>query len=257
MQGWDVNLYLRFRNERTQPAIDLVSRIDVDSPKRIIDLGCGPGTSTGILRQRWPHAQVAALDSAPEMIDAARASAPHEEWILGDATAWQAATPFDIVFSNAALQWMADHERLLPRLLDQVAPRGALAFQIPARRYSLSHQLILEIADDVEWAPLTRAAKDAFILQSPSFYYDVLADKASRVEIWETEYYHVMEDHQAIINWLAGAAARPFLDALPTEQQKRRFLGLLSGRITESYRPQQNGKVLFPFRRLFAVAYRA
>src|SRR5512140_160333 len=100
MPAWDVNLYLKFGNERTQPAIDLVSRVNLGNPERIIDVGCGPGNSTAILRQRWPNARVAGLDSSPEMVAAARLSNPQQEWILADAGAWQATQPYDLVFSN-------------------------------------------------------------------------------------------------------------------------------------------------------------
>ncbi len=256
MSTWNVNLYLQFGNERTQPAIDLVSRINVDSPKRIIDLGCGPGNSTGILRQRWPEAHVTGLDSSAEMISVARKTYPDQEWILADANTWQSAVPYDIVFSNAALQWLPDHDRLLPRLLAQVAPGGALAFQIPSRIYSLSHQLILDVAAEPAWARRMDNARHGFTMERPPFYYDVLAGTALRLDIWETEYYHVMENHQAIIDWISGAAARPFLDALETEAERERFIRMLRGRIVQAYPSQQNGKVLFPFRRLFAVAYR-
>ena len=136
MPAWDANLYLKFANERTQPAIDLVSRINLANPQRIIDVGCGPGNSTAILRQRWPGAAVAGLDSSPEMIAAARLANPEQEWILADAGAWQADAPYDLVFSNATLQWLPDHERIVRRLFDQVAAGGALAFQIPSRAYS-------------------------------------------------------------------------------------------------------------------------
>ncbi len=256
MSAWDASLYLQFGNERTQPAIDLVSRINVTKPARIIDLGCGPGNSTEILRKRWPRAIVAGLDNSPEMIAAARNTHPHDEWILADAATWQAASPVDIVFSNAALQWIPDHGRLVPRLLDQVAHGGALAFQMPSRRYSLAHEFIVEIANDGEWAHLTHTARDLFTLEAPGFYYDALSGSATRVDMWETEYYHRMDSHQDIITWLAGAAVRPFLDALQADAQRKRFMQLLTERIVDAYHPQRDGKVLFPFRRLFVVAYR-
>ncbi len=256
MAAWDVNLYLQFGNERAQPTIDLVSRVKVVDPKRIIDLGCGPGNSTGILRQRWPNAHVTGLDSSPEMIAAAKRNHPDQEWILADANMWQADAPYDIVFSNAAVQWMPDHERLLPRLFANVAQNGALAFQIPSRLYSPSHQFILKIADDPEWAHRMSAAKSGFHMEHPPFYYDVLAVHASRLDIWETEYYHIMENHQGIMDWINGAALRPFLDALETVVPRERFMQSLRDHIVRAYPPRPNGKVLFPFRRLFVVAYR-
>jgi len=256
MSAWDPNIYLRFSNERTRPAIDLVSRIDIPGPERIIDLGCGPGNSTEILHQRWPHAHVTGLDNSAEMLSAAQKSNPALEWILADASAWQAATPYHIIFSNAALQWMPDHARLIPRLFAMVAKGGALAFQIPARLGSPLHQFILQVAEEPEWAAQMAGARTGFLTEGSAFYYDALASAASAIDLWETEYYHIMQDHQAIITWAKGAALRPFLDALGTEEQRERFTRLIAARIERAYRRQGDGKVLFPFRRLFVVAYR-
>ncbi len=256
MPAWNADLYMQFGNERTQPAIDLVARININQPKRIIDLGCGPGNSTEILRRRWPQANIAGLDSSPEMIGAARQQYPDADWRVGDAATWQAAVPCDIVFSNAALQWMPSHGPLVRHLLDQVAPGGVLAFQIPTHINSPLHRFILEIADDPEWTERMSAARDALTIERPSFYYDALADKASRLDIWETEYCHVMQDHQAIIKWISSTGLRPFLAALDAEEEQRRFVELLEERVAQAYPRQKNGNVLFPFRRLFVVACR-
>jgi trans-aconitate 2-methyltransferase len=242
MPVWDVNLYLKFGSERTQPAIDLVSRVNLANPARIIDVGCGPGNSTAILRQRWPSARVAGLDSSPEMISAARLSDPEHEWILVDAGAWQASAPYDLVFSNATLQWVPDHARLIPRLFEQAAPGGVLAFQIPSRAYSRIHQLILDVADEPEWIEHMDAARRGFTLERPGFYYDLLAGRAARLDIWETEYNHVMQDHDAIIQWTAGTAVRPFLEALETEEQRQRFMRLLTESVVQEYQAQRDGK---------------
>ena len=256
MSAWDVDLYLHFGNERTQPALDLISRLTVSNPKRVIDLGCGPGNSTEILRRRWPNADVTGLDSSPEMIAAARKSHSNQDWILADAGAWVAPVPYDIVFSNAALQWIPNHDQLVCRLLDQVASGGALAFQIPNHIHSPLHQLILQTADEPEWSQRMRRGKNALTIESPSFYFDALAQRASKLDIWETEYWHVLEDAQAIVQWIRSTGLRPFLESLDTEDQKQRFIKLLTERVAGAYPCQKNGKVLFPFRRLFVVAYR-
>ncbi len=256
MPAWNPSLYLQFANERTQPAIDLVSRVNVEHPRRVVDLGCGPGNSTEIVRQRWPGAQVAGLDNSPEMLRVAGEKYPEQQWILADAASWQAEAPCDVVFSNAALQWVPDHARLIPHLFGQVAKGGALAFQIPARLYSPTHQLILEVACDPEWRAQTAAAREVFTMEHPTFYYDVLEGAAARVDMWETEYYHVMEDAHAIMAWITGAALRPFVDALADDEARERFLARVTERVTQAYPPRRNGRVLFPFRRLFVVAYR-
>lgn len=258
MPEWDANLYLKFGDERTQPAIDLVTRVSLEAPQHIIDIGCGPGNSTAILRQRWPGARVTGLDSSPRMIEAARLSQPEQEWILADASSWLASTAagYDLVFSNAALQWMPDHAALVPGLFGRVQPGGALAFQMPARAYSKIHQLILEVADEPEWIQRMGAARQGFTLERPGFYYDLLAGVAAKLEMWETEYCHVMPDRDAIIQWVSGTAVLPFLEALDSEAERQRFIVQLSARVEQAYPLQQDGKVLFPFRRLFLIAYR-
>ena len=256
MSDWDVNLYSQFRNERTQPAIDLISRILTTDPKKIIDLGCGPGNSTEILRQRWPQASITGLDSSPEMIISSRKNYPDQEWILADAAEWQPSSAYDIVFSNAAFQWIPQHNLFLNRLFGFVAAGGVLAFQIPAHICSPLHQRIVEVSNEQEWAHLMEGPQNALTIESPSYYYNALINTASKLEIWETEYCHVMDSSQAIVSWIASTGLRPFLEALENELQKQRFVRILGEQVEKTYSPQKNGKVLFPFRRLFVVAYR-
>ncbi len=256
MPTWDADLYLQFASERTQPSLDLIARTNVSSPARIIDLGCGPGNSTKMLRQRWPKADITGLDSSAEMIAAASQAYPTKKWVLADAATWKADAPFDLVFSNATLQWLPDHARLFPYLMAQVAPAGALAVQIPAHYQSPLHQVTLEVAQDSVWCHLMETPCNALTKEQPSFYYDVLQPLASRLDIWETEYYHLMDSPQAIVDWFRGTGLRPFLEALENEEQKHRFQQMLLGGYTQAYPRQKDGLVLFPFRRLFIVAYR-
>jgi len=135
MPTWSATQYLKFNDERTQPSRDLAARIGIPSPARVIDLGCGPGNSTEVLAHRWPEAAITGLDNSARMIESARAAHPLHRWVEGDIARWAADSDgeaFDVVFSNAALHWLPDHESLLPRLMRRVAPGGALAFQMPA-----------------------------------------------------------------------------------------------------------------------------
>jgi trans-aconitate 2-methyltransferase len=256
MSSWDPNHYLKFGNERTQPAVDLASRIEIADPKAVIDLGCGPGNSTQVLRRRWPEARITGLDSSPEMIAAARKSYPEQQWVLASAETWTAPEPFDIVFSNAALQWIGNHDRLVSHLLEQVAHGGALAFQIPSRSYSPVRTHMHDIADDSAWRERMLGVKGALTMEDSSYYYDVLADQARKLDIWETEYIHVMDGPESILDWISSTGLRPFLEALDTDAERRRFVDLLNKRVAQSYNRRRDGKVLFPFRRLFLVAYR-
>lgn len=255
MPQWDVGSYLQFAEERTQPAVDLAARIEVAHPRHIIDLGCGPGNSTAVLRRRWPGARVIGLDNSPEMIAAASKSNPEETWVLADAATWTAKIPCDIVFSSAALQWLPDHGRLFPHLMGQVAPGGVLAVQLPAHHGTTAHHAILQVADDPRWSHLMGTARNAMTRESPHFYYDVLQPLASRLFIWTTEYYHVLDGPRAILEWFRGTGLRPFLAALEDDEQRRHFEDELVEGFSGIYPRQRNGLVLFPFRRLFMLAY--
>lgn len=256
MPNWDADLYLRFADERTQPAVDLLGRVHVDAPRRVIDLGCGPGNSTALLRQRWPGAEIIGLDHSPEMIAAAQQSHPEGKWLIADVRSWTDPVPFDVIFSNAAFQWVPDHAALVPRLLRMVNPGGVLAVQVPRHVQSPVHQLMLEISQRPEWNGRMDAARAAITVESPAFYYDVLQPLAARIDLWETEYQHVLDGPAAILAWIRGTGLRPFLEALATDAERHRFEELLLAGVEQAYARRVDGRVLFPFRRLFFVAYR-
>jgi trans-aconitate 2-methyltransferase len=255
MPAWDADLYLRYADERTQPSIDLVSRIAVPDAKRIIDLGCGPGNSTQVLRRRWPDAGVAGLDSSAEMIAAAKEAYPGGTWLLGDVRTWSADAPFDVAFSNATFQWVPDHAALFPRLFGMVVPGGALAVQMPIHLHSPLHRLMLEISERPPWREKLAGARVALKTEKAEFYYDLLQPLASRIDLWETEYLHVLDGPEAIVSWIRGTGLRPYLAALD-DAEGRRFQELLLAGVEKAYPRRAGGKVLFGFRRLFVVAYR-
>lgn len=254
MPTWDADLYLRYADERTQPSIDLVARIAVAQPRRIVDLGCGPGNSTRILRSRWPEADVLGLDSSAEMIAAATRAFPRGQWVQADVRTWTDAVPFDVVFSNAAFQWVPDHATLFPRLFRLVAPGGALAVQMPTHFHSPLHRLILQIAEQPRWRERLAGARGALKVEKAEFYYDLLQPLAARIELWETEYHHVLDGPEAIVGWIRGTGLRPFLAALD-EADGRRFEEELLAGVVQAYPRRVGGRVLFGFRRLFVVAY--
>jgi trans-aconitate 2-methyltransferase len=234
MPVWDPNLYLKYANERTRPAADLIAQIHLEAPARIVDLGCGPGNSTELLRQRWPDAAITGVDNSPEMLAQAKAKHPEWEWGLGDIETWNPEPAVDVIFSNAAFHWVAGHATLFRGMINGVASGGALAVQMPNNFQSATHTSV----------------------QPPAFYYDVLRKHASSVDIWETEYQHVMDGPRAIFDWIRGTGMRPYLDRLPDAEQRQLFEELCLEGIQEAYRPNDQGKVLFPFRRMFIVAYR-
>ena len=256
MAQWDPSLYLRFADERTQPAIDLAARVALEAPRRIIDIGCGPGNSTSVLRRRWPSAQVTGLDSSAEMIERARRDAPDQEWICADAAAFQGEPAYDLVYSNATLQWIPNHRELLLRLWDAVGDGGALAVQVPANQESPLHRALQAVAASEPFRKQLEAPTRLFTYHPAGFYYDLLAPAARRYETWTTEYLHVMQTHQDLMTWYRGTGMRPFLQALADDEQRKAFEASVLREARTGYPLQNDGKLLFPFRRLFFVAYR-
>jgi trans-aconitate 2-methyltransferase len=254
--AWDPQLYLKFDRERTQPAIDLTARIEISKPRRIIDLGCGPGNSTAVLHKCWPKAELTGLDADEEMLLVARQSCPTFHWLQGDAAAWQASGKYDVVFSNALLQWLPDHAETIKNWYSAVAPGGALAVQIPVNFNSPVHQHILEVADDPRWKDTIGPARGALYAKEPAEYYDIIAPLTSRFDLWVTEYCHVLTGPERILDWMRGTGLRPFLSALPSDTERKLFEGEFLTRVTASYPRQTDDNVIFPFRRLFFIAYR-
>ncbi|MBZ5576702.1 MAG: methyltransferase domain-containing protein [Acidobacteriia bacterium] len=223
MPQWDADLYLKYGNQRTQPVIDLVNRIQLENPRRTADLGCGPGNSTEVLRRRWPDSLLVGVDHSPEMIAKARKSFPDGRWELGDAATWNAGEPVDLVFSNAMLHWIPNHAAVCRHLFDQVAARGALAVQVPAHYDSPLHREILEVSRDAEWVERMEGARQALTHESPAFYYDLLAPRAAHMDVWETTYHHALPGPEAVLEWFRGTGLRPFLEALESVEQRGRF----------------------------------
>jgi len=259
MSGWNPNQYLKFAEERTQPCRDLAARIAVSNVRRVIDLGCGPGNSTAVLHDLWPDAEFTGLDNSAEMIERARREHPLQRWIAGDIAEWAAASDsqYDVVFSNAAMQWVDDHASVYPRLLSRVAPGGALAIQIPGNIDALPHRLMREVAATPQWSRwFPPGSVREWHHQEMEFYYDVLAPTAARLDLWATEYLHVLPDAGAIVEWYRGTGLRPFLELLETDAERQCFAADYLESLRPRFPPRAAGGVLFPFRRIFLIAYR-
>ena len=257
MPTWDPKQYLQFAEERTLPCRDLVRRIELNAPASIIDLGCGPGNSSAVIADRWPQAQITGLDNSPEMIAAARRALPQNNWIVGDIMGWAEGDdhPFDLVFSNAAMQWVDDHSVAFARLMQHVAPGGALAAQMPGNYDAPAHLLMRELSASPAWRDRFPQSVREWNVHDLPFYYDVLNPHAKRVDLWATEYIHNMPESGAIVEWYRGTGLRPFLDALTSESDRERFTNEYGQRLRAAYPQQSDGRVLFPFRRLFMIAY--
>lgn len=253
--AWDPAVYSSFAQPRLRPALDLLTRIETESPGRIADLGCGTGNVTRLLAARWPMARVTGVDSSPEMLAAAKAGGGGVSYVLADMGTWRAEEPVNVLFSNAALHWLGGHGSLFPRLLAMVAPGGVLAVQMPHNHYAASHSLMAEAAEAGPWRELLAPLAARFPVFEPSFYYDLLSPLAASLDIWETEYLHVLEGVNPVVDWTMGTALRPLLAALEGHGDWRdAFLADYGRRIASAYVPRPDGKTLLPFRRLFLVA---
>lgn len=251
--SWNPDQYLKFAAPRLRPAIDLLAAVPSAHPATVYDLGCGPGNVTRMLTERWPQAHVTGVDDSAAMLAKAATELPGVRWVQQSLADWRAERPADLIYSNAALHWLPDHARLFPALVAQVAPGGVFAVQMPRNFGAPSHALIAETVRSGPWRarlePLLRPSPVA----APDFYYDVLAPRVARLDIWETEYLQVLEGADPVKEWTKGTWLKQFLDAID-EPERGPFEGDYAARLRSAYPARADGKTLFPFRRLFMVA---
>jgi trans-aconitate 2-methyltransferase len=255
---WDPAQYGRYADERGRPFAKLVARIEVEAPDRVVDLGCGPGSLTRTLADRWPRARITGVDSSPDMIDAAAAyaMAGRVEFHHADVRDWRPDGPVDVVVSNALLQWVPGHLDLITDIAGWLAPGGAFAFQVPDNFRDPSHTVIRELRLSEKWRDrLGDGADRTVAVEAPEAYLTTLGAAGLVPDVWQTTYLHLLPGDDAALEWIKGTALRPVLDALAGDDAaKQEFLGECRARLDAAY-PRGPHGTLFPFRRTFAVGH--
>ena len=243
MTTWDPSQYARHRDHRNRPFLDLLARIPNGSPAVVVDLGCGDGSQTVALGQRWPQARIIGTDSSPEMIAAARRGS------------------VDVLLSNAVLQWVPEHRELLATWAQLLTPGGTLAFQVPGNFEAPSHRIIREVAAaQPRGAELTSALRHDRPVDDPADYAEQLGAVGLTPDCWETTYVQLLDPAgelaNPVLDWVKGTALRPLLDLLTGPDERAAFLADLDAALLSAY-PRGPLGVAFPFRRIFAVASRS
>ncbi|NML46823.1 trans-aconitate 2-methyltransferase [Ramlibacter sp. G-1-2-2] len=257
MADWNPALYSRFEDERTRPARELLARVPLAHAKHVVDLGCGPGNSTELLVQRFPDAEVVGVDNSPAMVESACQRLPGTRFELADIGSWQPAQAPDLIYANAALQWVPGHEALFPRLFSLLAPGGVLAVQMPDNWDEPTHAEMRNVALLPAFASTIGDPGKLRIGRLPlTTYYDLLAPLAQEVDTWHTIYQHRMETPAAIVEWVSATGLKPFVARLD-DQQRKDYLAEYQRRIAADYPVRADGKLLLAFPRLFIIAKRA
>jgi trans-aconitate 2-methyltransferase len=254
--SWSAEQYSKFENERNRPVLDLLAHIPTNIVTTAVDIGCGPGNSTELLRDKYPLAQITGMDNSVEMIEAARKRLPDIQFELADISTWEASGPFNIILANAALQWVPDHARLFPSLISKLSEGGTLAVQMPDNFDEPSHRLMRKTATDGPWKDKLTAASKRVARETADWYYQELRNKVSNLDIWRTTYYHPLAGGvDAIVEWFKGTGLQPYLNPL-NNNERFEFIKKYKEELVESYQVYADGMVLLPFPRLFIVATR-
>jgi trans-aconitate 2-methyltransferase len=255
-EDWSPGQYLKFEDERTRPPRDLLAQVPLESPRRVVDLGCGPGNSTELLIERFPGAEVVGVDSSPDMLRQARERLPRCTFVAGDLATWMPQEGTDLLFGNAVFQWVPNHPAVLARLLRALPGGGVLAVQMPDNTREPALMLMEKVAASGPWAAaLARADAARNDLPRPEEYYDLLRPLCRRIDIWHTHYNHIMESHAGIVEWFKGSGLRPFLAPLDAAMRET-FIARYTDEIRRAYAARPDGKVMLKFPRLFIVAVR-
>lgn len=253
MSQWDSEQYLKFKAQRTQPAVDLAKRIVFNQPKNILDIGCGPGNSTFVLKSAFPEAHILGVDNSVNMIKKAKESYPDMDFCVCDVTKdADKLDGYDIIFSNACLQWIPNHKEFIPMLFGKLNKNGVLAVQIPMNGEEPLFKIMNEVISEPKWG-FSRMNIETNETLLPEEYFDILSSCTDTFDIWETVYYHNMPSVEAMVEWIKGTRLRPYLNALDKEKAEMPEKEIAE-RAKAVYCARENGEIIFRFRRFFFTA---
>ena len=250
--AWDSEQYLKFATERKQPCLDLISRLN-GNYLHILDLGCGPGNSTANLKSRYPEANIIGFDSDENMLERARTDHPDiQKFVHGFAPddLGKLTEKYDLIFSNACIQWIPDQLKLITYVADLLCEGGTFAVQIPITAESDFYRLLYRLIDE-KWQKLANISK--FYALDHTGYYNALIKHFGDVTIWQTNYHHIVDSKSMVIEWYKGSGLRPYLNALP-ESEQTEFLRDLTDEINKEYRLLDDGNLFLVMPRLFFLA---
>jgi trans-aconitate 2-methyltransferase len=267
---WDPTQYLRHADHRARPFADLLARVPglptqaSDGAPRIADLGCGPGNVTALLAARWPTARITGYDNSAEMLD--KAHVDHEgptpgggrlDFAHADVRTWAPEEPYDLIVSNATLQWVPGHTDRFADWVKGLKDGGTFAFQVPGNFDAPSHQLMRDLAHSPRWHDrLAETLRHDDAVRTPASYLETLTGLGCTADVWETTYLHLLTGPDPVLDWVKGTGLRPVLTALADDPGARdAFVDEYRAALREAYPAGPYGTP-FPFRRVFAVAHK-
>lgn len=257
MPTWNPDVYALYRSYRERPALELLTALPRGlKPREIWDLGCGAGEQAALLAVRHPEASVRGLDSSPEMLKRARGLGARVEWVLGDIAGFAPDAPVDLLYTNAALQWVDDHPALFSRLAAALAPGGVLACQMPVISDVAWRASLGEIVGEGPWSARLANVDRVRPSHDARDYYGWLAPFCPEIDIWTTTYLHALHGQDPIVDWTMGTTLLPYLDALTDPAEQAAFLDAWRARLARDYPRRADGVTLFPFTRMFIIARR-
>jgi trans-aconitate 2-methyltransferase len=241
---WDPKQYHKFQAERAAPFFDLLTLVEVRPHLKVVDLGCGTGELTQQLAEALPNSAVTGIDSSPSMLQkAASFAGPQLRFEQGDQS--QLTGEWDLIFSNAALQWSEDHAELIPQLYRRLSPGGQIAVQVPSNHNHISHQIYRETAGEEPFKSILKGFQRYAPVLSIDDYARLLFESgAEDIVSFEKVYAHVLEDSDAVVEWISGTALVPYFERLG--EHKEEFVSAIRTKMRAAL-PET--PVFYPFRR--------